>query len=187
MIPVLFAMPDSVYKSMPAADVYDEARDARTYPGGRPIVAHPPCRAWSRLRMQSKHPPTEPALALWAVEQVRTFGGVLEHPAASKLWPAAGLPMPGCPADTFGGYTIALEQFHFGHRAAKPTWLYIVGCPPWFLPVIPFREGEPSHVVQTRKRGPGARPHLGKKERSATPPAFAAWLLDVAGRCGRVA
>lgn len=36
--------------------------------------------------------PDEKALALWAVEQVRKFGGVLEHPKRSTLWPAAGLP-----------------------------------------------------------------------------------------------
>ena len=94
-VAVLFARADSCYKALPGCDVWDAERDARRWPGGCPVVAHPPCRAWGRLRHFAKPRPDEKALALWAVEQVRKFGGVLEHPASSTLWPAAGLPAPG--------------------------------------------------------------------------------------------
>lgn len=40
-IAVLFARKDSVYKTMPECDVYDIDRDARTYDGPWPVVAHP--------------------------------------------------------------------------------------------------------------------------------------------------
>lgn len=52
-VAVLFARADSIYKGLPGVDVYDADRDARTFPGGCPVVAHPPCRAWAvsgRLR-----------------------------------------------------------------------------------------------------------------------------------------
>lgn len=50
-IAVLFARQDSIYKTLPGCDVWDIERDARKWPGGCPVVAHPPCRAWGRLRL----------------------------------------------------------------------------------------------------------------------------------------
>ena len=38
-VAVLFARADSVYKTMPGVDVWDEARDARQWPGSGPAVA----------------------------------------------------------------------------------------------------------------------------------------------------
>ena len=50
MIAVLCARHDSPYKAIPTCDVYDEARDARTFPGGVPVIAHPPCRGFGNFR-----------------------------------------------------------------------------------------------------------------------------------------
>ena len=180
-VAVLFARADSNYKALPGCDVWDIARDARRWPGGCSVVAHPPCRAWGRLRHFAKPRPDEKALALWAVEQVRRFGGVLEHPASSTLWPAAALPAPGT-RDEFGGWTLPIHQHWFGHRAEKSTLLYIVGCEPCDLPPLPYRMDEPTHVVQSRKRT-GCRPHITKAEREHTPPELARWLVDLAAKC----
>ena len=105
-VAVLFAREDSVYKTLPSVEVYDMERDARTYDGPWPVVAHPPCRAWGGLRTFVNPRPDERNLARLAVALVREFGGVLEHPAGSTLWPAQRLPEPGrrdgfggCPAD----------------------------------------------------------------------------------------
>ena len=49
MVAVLFARADSVYKTLPGVDVYDIERDARTYDGPWPVVAHPPCTRWSMI------------------------------------------------------------------------------------------------------------------------------------------
>lgn len=177
-VAALFVRNDSVYKSISGVDCWDAARDARNWPGGAPVVAHPPCRAWGRLRHFANPRPDEKQLALWVVEQVRMFGGVLEHPVASTLWPVAGLPAPGT-RDRFGGWTLPIHQHWFGHRAAKATLLYIVGCDPRDIPPIPYRMDEPTHVVQSRKRD-GYRPHISKAEREHTPPDLANWLVELA-------
>ena len=186
-IAALFVRADSIYKTLPGVDAWDIERDALCWPGGTPVVAHPPCRAWGGLRHFAKPRPGEKALALWAVEQVRRYGGVLEHPAASRLWPEAGLPEPGAGYDAHGGWTLVVDQDWWGHRAEKRTRLYIVGCAPRDVPALPLRLEEPTHVVSPwrglRSGMPGYRPQLSKPEREHTPPEFAAWLADLARRC----
>lgn len=177
-VAALFVMADSIYKTLPGVECFDAERDARTFKGGCPVVAHPPCRTWGRLRPFAKAPPEEHALAPWAVTVVRQCGGVLEHPASSTLWGACTLPLPGETPDRFGGYTISVDQFHWGHRARKRTWLYIVGARR--LPPLPYREGEPQRVISTRKKI--ALPEVTKREREATPVAFARWLVELARR-----
>lgn len=181
MITVLFARQDSYYKTLPECDVWDAARDALRWPGGTQVIAHPPCRAWGRLRHFAKPRPGEKALALYAVCQVRLHGGVLEHPKASTLWPEAKLPLPG-ERDAWGGWTLPLNQHWLGHRAEKATLLYIVGCEPQDVPNFPLRLDEPTHVIQSRKRA-DHRPHVSKAEREMTPPAMAQWLVELARRC----
>lgn len=95
MTAVLFVERNSIYKTFPGLDCYDEDRDARTFPGGMPVIAHPPCRLWGRLRSFSTAPESEKDLARFAVAMVRQWGGVLEHPAHSTLWKDRGLPLPG--------------------------------------------------------------------------------------------
>ena len=188
VVSVLFARGDSVYKSLPGCDVWDIDRDARRWPGGSPVVAHPPCRAWGQLRQFAKPRPDEKVLALWSVEQVREFGGVLEHPNRSSLWPVAGLPEPGSGADRFGGWTFPIHQHCFGHRAEKKTRLYIVGCKPSDLPCFPLRLDEPSHCIgRVSGRKSGHKLDLPKAEREHTPLHLAIWLLDTARRCSKVA
>lgn len=181
-IAVLFARADSVYKRLPGCDVWDIDRDARQWPGGAPVVAHPPCRAWGQLRHFAKPRPDERALAPWAVDQVRRWGGVLEHPRGSQLWPTLGLPAPGAGPDAHGGWTLGISQHWWGHRAEKLTLLYIVGCRPQDLPEIPMVLGEATHVIamdksarrgggtRLRKGMPGWRPEVSKAEREHTPP-----------------
>lgn len=42
MVSVLYVRNDSVYKELDV-DCWDIERDARKWPGGNPVVAHPPC------------------------------------------------------------------------------------------------------------------------------------------------
>ena len=69
-VAILFAREDSVYKTLPECEVYDMDRDARTYDGPWPVVAHPPCRAWGRLRTFANPRPDERNLARLAVTLV---------------------------------------------------------------------------------------------------------------------
>lgn len=178
-VAVLCARRDSIYKDL-VDDVYDEDRDARTWTGGCPVVAHPPCRSWGRLKAFAKPSPGERDLARWCVEQVATFGGVLEHPAWSDLWADMSLPRP---AELDGhGFTLPVSQHWFGHKARKDTWLYIVGVLPIGVPEIPFCLGEGTHVVSP-SRGRRHRPSVTKREREATPEPFARWLIKLASRC----
>jgi hypothetical protein len=145
------------------------------------LIAHPPCRAWGRLR-QFAHPEAgEKELALFALAAVRKYGGALEHPAESTLWIDACLPRPGRMPDACGGYTAQIDQFQFGHRAEKTTWLYIVGCHPDDLPPTPTRDDAPAHCVRPTKAYPRL-PSVTKPEREHTPLALAEWLCEVARR-----
>ncbi len=170
-VSVLFARSDSCYFGL-VSDVWDAARDARGYTGSNPVVCHPSCRGWGRLRHRAKPRHDEKALALFAVEQVRRCGGVLEHPWGSSLWHAAHLPHPG-KVDAWGGWTLLVDQGWWGHAAPKPTYLYIVGI---------GREEIGDLPVQIH-RAAGRISKLSPAEREATPLPFARFLVGLAAKC----
>lgn len=169
-VSVLFARSDFVYKSLPGCDVWDASRDARLFSGSGPVVAHPPCRSWGSFAWRSVASEAEKSLGPLALSVVRRCGGVLEHPASSRLWGVCGVPLGGG-RDAFGGWTFPIHQSWFGHRAPKATVLYLVGVDPSALPAIPFDLGYPSGRVE----------FMGVREREATPLALALWLVAVAG------
>jgi len=177
---------DSVYKTL-NCDAWDEERDARNWKGATPVIAHPPCRAWGGMSHMAKPKPGEKALAILAVEKIRAYGGVLEHPRRSKLWRVCGLPQPGEKKDAYGGWTLALDQYWFGHRAKKATFLYIVGCEPKNIPPLPLKLGNPECILGTPgRRKDGTRrlkyTEISKAEREQTPPEFAKWLIQLVGK-----
>lgn len=194
-VAVLYCTPASIYKSL-AVECFDEYRDARTYRGFLPVVAHPPCRSWGRLRHLSKPLPFERELGFHAVRQVRRCGGVLEHPAGSLLWADqpeyCGFTLPGVGGgfDAFGGQTVAVYQSDFGHPAPKHTWLYVVGVSAGEL-CKAFSAGELGKPVRPGELGKPVRPGgLGKvsnqpaARRMDTPEAFARLLLSIAVKAG---
>lgn len=188
MIAALYVDALGHYPKMPDVDAWSEGRDARRYAGPFPVVAHPPCGPWGALRHLYRG--TEHDCAPRAVEQVRAFGGVLEHPARSKLWAECGLPVPDGLPDYFGGFTIEVDQCAWGHVARKSTWLYVVGAPRSAVVAGIKIGGTPTHWAsgsRTAPRGP-VPPGIkvcSAQQRRRTPPAFAAWLLEIA-RMARV-
>lgn len=175
------------YFNMPAVDPWDLARDARTYSGPHPVIAHPPCGPWGELRHLYKG--NEHDCAPLAVEQVRKWGGVLEHPHRSKLWSHAQLPGRGEPLDTFGGFTVEVDQCAWGHVARKRTRLYFVGVDRQRVESTIRIGGTPTHWVAGSRKGrtgigrggvapPGIK-FCSAQQRRRTPPAFAAWLVDL--------
>jgi len=170
-VAVLYAERRTHYRDL-ALEVFDADRDARTYRGSLPVVAHPPCGPWAKLRHFCKH--DDASHAFHALAMVRMYCGVLEHPAGSKLWHEAALPPPDSLfPDDFGGRSYTIQQGDFGHRAQKLTWLYAVGLGPCPFPVPSLRPG----VVVVE--------HMGRAERCRTPYELASSLVSWAATGGR--
>lgn len=179
IVSVLCTMPASIYNDLPGTVCYDRDRDARTFSGQTPVIAHPPCRLFSRMRSFANRVPGEMNLASLCLWHVRSCGGVLEHPAQSILWDLCFLPKPGQGVDLYGGFSIQVDQVAYGHPARKRTWLYIGGHTPKSIPAPLLSPELPSGIVcGTGKRS--RRPEIPKALRSHTPRAFAEFLLEIA-------
>jgi hypothetical protein len=190
-VAVLYVDPRGPYMGRGDVDAWDAARDARQYDGPLPVVAHPPCGPWGGLRHLYKG--TEHDCAPRAVEQVRRFGGVLEHPAQSRLWAHCQLPRPDELPDAWGGVTIEVDQVRWGHVARKRTWLYLVGLrdvgamPPPREPthwISGFRSaGGRKYPARYKRNGCAVPPGIkvcSAEQRRRTPAAFAEWLIALA-------
>ena len=190
-VAALFVQPDGCYQGLPWVDPWDEEMDARKYPGNIPVVAHPPCQLWGALaavnykRWGGEHnrPGNDSGCFASAVNSVRKFGGVLEHPAGTKAWSAHGLIKPtaiGWQLTIDGGWVCEVWQSAYGHRANKSTWLYYFGE----NPPHPLNWGRPigTHQVGFQdKRGKAKnKPTLCKREANATPIEFRDELLRLA-------
>lgn len=174
----LYVDPRGPYPAL-VREWYDAERNAMTYRGSLPVVAHPPCGPWSHLSRLHKRT-EEIALAPHAVAVVQRCGGVLEHPAGSRLFGAMDLPR----SDEL---LIEVSQCDWGHPARKRTRLYIVGLR-GELPPMPSPR-EPTHWASGSRNAPRGPVPPGIKvcsaeQRRRTPMAFAQWLVEVARRCG---
>lgn len=175
-IAALCVAPNSTYKRLPMVDAYDQARDVRNFGGGMPVVAHPPCRAWSAYtRHQAKPGPGEADLGLLCADWLRECGGVLEHPAHSRLFDAAGLPKPGERDGDLA--TVYVEQAWWGYPMRKATWLCFSRVTLADLE-IPYRHHDPRSGEGDRRR----QQRMSKHQRAATTTTMALWLATAA-RC----
>lgn len=191
-VAALFVQPDGCYAGMPDVDAWPESRDARTYAGPLPVVAHPPCQRWGRLgavnfvRWGGEHnrPGNDAGCFASALESVRRWGGVLEHPADTVAWPTYHLPRPASIGWTGGWqpgeWVCEVWQSAYGHKANKRTWLLYCGIAHpveanWSRPrgthQVGFQDG----------RGKAAnKPTLTKREANATPAEFRDYLVALA-------
>jgi len=199
MIAALYVETDGCYFGLDGVDPWDETRDARTYAGPHPVVAHPPCQRWGRFWHGSTRKPHQFKLGddggcfAAALAAVREFGGVLEHPCDSHAWRHFGL----CPPTRFAGWqsaadmigwTCYVEQGHYGHMSRKPTWLYAAHVD---LPQLNWSRGEqrlhPTALARygyAKARRIGMTAMVGGKDktkiRNATPHEFRDVLLSIA-------
>lgn len=186
MIAALYVQRGGAYYGLDGVDPWDEERDARLYPGPWPAVAHPPCQLWVNFaslnfrRYGGSHnrPGNDGGCFAAALASVRHWGGVLEHPAGSHAWTTFRLPTPA----TAGGWTYhagswvcEVWQSAYGHRARKRTWLLYVG--PEAPADLNWSRTPGTHQVGWFDR---AKPTLGKKAASATPPEFRDVLIAMA-------
>lgn len=103
-VAALFVETGGSYWNLPGVDPWDEVRDARTYAGPWPVVAHPPCQRWGKLWAgqplwikrtgERKIKGDDGGCFKRALWSARTFGGVLEHPEGSHAWVHFGLNRP---------------------------------------------------------------------------------------------
>ncbi len=187
-VAVLYAYADGPYAGLDGVDVWDVTRDARTYAGPHPVVAHPPCSRWCQLahvnqKRYGQRVGDDGGCFASALAAVRRFGGVLEHPAFSYAWPAFDLPRPkraGWTRDLVTGeWVCEVSQAAYGHAARKLTWLLYVGdvAPPkldWSRPAAT------AQVSWCANHGHSDLPRIGKRKASETPPAFRDLLLAMA-------
>ena len=189
-VAVLFAYADGCYAGVPGVELWDIKRDARNYAGPWPVVAHPPCSRWCRLAAVNEK--------RWgamrgddggcfgsALNSVRAWGGVLEHPAYTDAWQAFGLARPhgsGWQATIDGGWVCHVEQAHYGHRAKKATWLYAYGVdsPPRLVWGSSGRAEALVSACANHTDPNDDRPRIMKREAATTPPKFRDMLLSIA-------
>jgi hypothetical protein len=190
MIAALYVATNGIYYGLPGVEPWNVERDARTYAGPHPVIAHPPCDRWCQMapvnqaryghRVGDDGGCFEAALA-----SVRKWGGVLEHPAVSLAWPAFNLPKPptkgGWVKGFCGGWSAHVEQRQYGHRARKATWLYCFGIDP---PQLRWGRGAPPEawISADRPRAVLAARGIGqlsKREAKATPLPFRDLLIEI--------
>jgi len=203
MIAALYVETGGAYYNRADIDPWDEARDARRYAGPHPVVAHPPCQRWGKmwfgqplavkLTGQRKAKGDDGGCFAAALDAVRTYGGVLEHPEGSHAWAHFNLNRPPrtggwIAADMQGGWTCCVEQRGYGHYARKPTWLYAAHVD---LPELKWGRTEarldPEMVERlgldrAKRRGEVASRGGGTDStpRIHTPPAFRDLLISIA-------
>jgi len=173
---------------------WDEVRDARAYglhyATSFPVVAHPPCQLWVNMaavnwkRYGRERPAWYPGgddgeCFESALRCVRTYGGVLEHPAGSHAWPAHALLKPygeGWCYDAINcEHVCEVWQSAYGHKARKRTWLLYCGKRTPFE--LRWARQPGTHQVGWFDRN---KPTLAKREASATPVEFAQELIRLA-------
>lgn len=171
-VAVLCVNRKSIYKRLANVEAFDDVRNALTFDGTMPVVAHPPCRSWSaHTRHQATPGPGESQLGIFCADKLRECGGVLEQPAHSRLFEAAGLPRPG--RATRGDiWTMEVWQAWWGYSMRKATWLCFVGISPEDVH-LPFRL-HPNGLDRRRFQ------LMSKNQRSATTQEFAEWLVNLA-------
>ncbi len=195
-VAALYVETNGVYYGLDDVDPWDEKRDARLYAGPWPVVAHPPCNRWCALagmietRYGYRRGDDGGCFAA-ALEAVRTFGGVLEHPAHSAAWSAFALPEPNRGGGWAGsltddGWSCWVDQGWYGHALKKATWLYVAGVEPSDL-----QWGEGPGIRLPRRGAHRSFPNgLSETQRRRltipTPPAFRDALLDMARSASRV-
>jgi hypothetical protein len=205
-VAALFVETNGAYFGLPDVDPWDMGRDARTYPGPWPVVAHPPCQRWGKFWAGQpgviartgirKIKGDDDGCFAAALAAAQRWGGVVEHPWQSAAWPHFGLNTPPrsggwVNADFDGGWTCCVEQGRFGHYARKPTLLLVYGVPLDELESLAWGKSAPRYdpavierigLARAKRRGKMATRGGGTDSapRIGTPEPFRDYLLSIA-------
>lgn len=164
-ISALYVNRNSIYKQL-GLDCWDQDRNALNYNGPNPVIAHPPCRLWSKwMRQFSKAPEEEKQTAWHAFDMIMQYGGILEHPYGSRF------------LDRFWPGEIKIIEVHqswWDYPITKRTWLMM---PEWYEYELPFKlqsEFEPGQQKEWFEKN--------KSKRSETTLQFAKFLIETVER-----
>lgn len=141
-------------------DIYDQARDARTFKGKNKIIAHPPCAQWSKLKGRARYDREQKEIANFCFDMVLKNGGIFEHPAGSAFFKYRGVKP-----------TAEINQLWFGFPARKATWLYFHKCEPLLITHLP--------TVATRQVN-----NMNSESRALMPIMFCEYLINCVNRAG---
>lgn len=190
MIAALFVHQKGCYTGLVNVDAWTENRDARQYRGPWPVVAHPPCARWcaglsdvNQARYGLKIGDDEGCFES-ALQSVRSFGGVLEHPAYSHAWKRFGLLRPekrGWQRSLDGGWVCEVSQCAYGAPWRKLTWLYAITDND--LPALDWSRPKHTAVISSDARLPRQPPSTFGARNSATPLRFRDVLIGLAAHC----
>lgn len=168
-ISVLCVNRNSIYKTIPGLDVWDEDRDAYNFKGTNQVITHAPCQQWSKMKSFAKDNPREKELAFFCLNKVMVNGGIFEHPAGSSFFKAANVPRSSI---------YSVDQFWWGLECKKPTWLFFSQCKP--LPYA-LRFEAITHQIKTGFNGANKIKNgmkwMQKTRHSYTTIDFAKWLI----------
>lgn len=182
-VAALYVESGGCYFDIPGVDAWDVVRDARQYAGPHPVVAHPPCDRWHMLSAVNHKRwgfviNDDGGVFAAALEAVRTWGGVLEHPAQTRAYRFHGIPQPksrGWQRTFDGDWITEVDQAAYGHRAKKSTWLLYHGeTPP---PMLDWRDTPGTYQVGNFDQ---KLPVMGNLEARLTPEPFRDLLLSIA-------
>lgn len=153
-IPILCVDKQSNYFKCPDADCYDAARDMHTYSGSSPVICHPPCRNFVKVRINVKFSQGELDIARRCYDLVQLYGGIIEQPKWSIMFDWLGIKP-----------TLCIDQSWFGLNYSKQTWLY-------FKDVKPLRFPLSLDLPQKQQKS------ITSSMRSRQPLGLCHWLID---------
>lgn len=155
-ISVLCVRPGSHYYSFPLLDLWDSYRDVYNFSGNLPIIAHPPCQQWSKLKSFAKNHDQSKNIGPLCIDIVHKNTGIIEQPHGSELFRYCGIPAKKL---------LSVNLHWWGYPAQKKTLLYFYGIEPLAMP-LNFNAIE-SKVTD-----------LNKVLRLSTPPEMCKYLID---------
>lgn len=191
IIAALFVETNGCYFNLLDVEPWDIKKDAKNYKGPHPVIAHPPCQLWGKfakinyLRWGGEHnkPGNDQGCFLFALESVKKYGGVLEHPAFTYAWQTYNIPKPikiGWNKINENEWVCEVWQSAYGHLASKRTWLFYKGDKPPFELNWERKKGTHQIGFYDQRGKTKNKPTLSGKKASATPIEFRNVLIKLA-------
>jgi len=141
---------------LPGLDLWTAERNTYNFAGSNPVIAHPPCAQWSRMKSFARSNQHEKDLAVFCWEAVMRNGGIFEHPAGSSFFSFIGANRD---------HLFSVDQHWWNFPCRKRTYLYFNRCEPG---IYPLNFSHPMRKVHNMHSG----------DRAIMPLEFCEWLVS---------